>query len=255
MIDDEKAEKVNNSQSRFSSEIFIYRNSDFRIILILLKMPDSNEDKLKMHLSEELIQLNRRQKEILDKLNKPVDGLSDSSEDSLTNDEIMRYSRQLLLPEWSVRTQIKLSRQTKGVLVVGGGGLGCPAIQFMAAAGVTPIGVVDYDDVDLSNLHRQILHTEQRNGMSKVESICFAVQQLNRHVKMVPYHTSLDSTNALDIIKNYDVVLDASDNVATRYLLNDACVLAKKPLVSGSALRFEGQLSVYNYNDEGPTYR
>ena len=218
-------------------------------------MPDSNEDKLKMHLSEELIQLNRRQKEILDKLNKPADGLSDSSEDSLTNDEIMRYSRQLLLPEWSVRTQIKLSRQTKGVLVVGGGGLGCPAIQFMAAAGVTPIGVVDYDDVDLSNLHRQILHTEQRNGMSKVESICFAVQQLNRHVKMVPYHTSLDSTNALDIIKNYDVVLDASDNVATRYLLNDACVLAKKPLVSGSALRFEGQLSVYNYNDEGPTYR
>ena len=219
-------------------------------------MPDPNEEKLKMDLTEELIQLERRQKEILDKLNKPAnDPLSNSSEDSLTNDEIMRYSRQLLLPEWSVRTQIKLSRQTKGVLVVGGGGLGCPAIQFLAAAGVTPIGVVDYDDVDLSNLHRQILHTEQRNGMSKVESICIAVQQLNRHVTMVPYYTSLDSTNALDIVKNYDVVLDASDNVATRYLLNDACVLAQKPLVSGSALRFEGQLSVYNYKNEGPTYR
>ena len=103
-------------------------------------------------------------------------------------------------------------------------------------------------------MHRQVLHTEQRQGISKVESISVAIKQLNRHVKIVPYHTSLDSSNALDIIKQYDVVIDASDNVATRYLLNDACVLAKKPLVSGSALRFEGQLTVYNYKN-GPTYR
>ena len=91
-------------------------------------------------------------------------------------------------------------------------------------------------------------------GMTKVESVVIAVKQLNSHVKIIPYHDSLDSTNALEIIKNYDVVLDASDNVATRYLLNDACVLAGKPLVSGSALRFEGQLTVYNYQG-GPTYR
>ena len=91
-------------------------------------------------------------------------------------------------------------------------------------------------------------------GMTKVESVAIAVKQLNSHVKIIPYHDSLDSTNALEIIKNYDVILDASDNVATRYLLNDACVLAGKPLVSGSALRFEGQLTVYNYQG-GPTYR
>lgn len=172
----------------------------------------------------------------------------------LSNDEILRYSRQLLLPEWGVKTQLKLSRETKGVLVVGAGGLGCPAIQFMAAAGLSPIGVVDYDDVDVSNLHRQILHTEKRQGMAKVDSVVMAIQELNSHVKVVPYKMSLDSSNALEIINQYDAVLDASDNVATRYLLNDACVLANKPLISGSALRFEGQLTVYNYKG-GPTYR
>merc|ERR1712156_10525 len=166
----------------------------------------------------------------------------------------MRYSRQLLLPEFGVKAQIKLSKKTKGVLVVGAGGLGCPAIQFLAAAGLSPIGVVDYDTVDISNLHRQVLHTEQKRGMTKVESVLIAVKQLNSDVKVIPYFDSLDSSNALEIIKRYDVVLDASDNVATRYLLNDACVLAGKPLVSGSALRFEGQLTVYNYQG-GPTYR
>ena len=180
--------------------------------------------------------------------------VQENTNDTLSNDEIMRYSRQLLLPEWGMKTQIRLSRNTKGVLVVGAGGLGCPAIQFLAAGGVSPIGVVDYDEVDLSNLHRQILHTESRQGLTKVDSICEAVKELNSHVTMRPYHTSLDSTNALDIINDYDVILDASDNVATRYLLNDACVIAKKPLVSGSALRFEGQLTVYNY-ENGPTYR
>ena len=181
-------------------------------------------------------------------------GLEDHKEVALDNDEIQRYSRQLLLPEFGVKTQLKLSKKTKGALVIGAGGLGCPAIQFMAAAGLSPIGVVDYDHVDVSNLHRQILHSEAKQGMTKVESVVLAVKQLNSKVEIVPYFQSLDSTNALEIIEPYDVVLDASDNVATRYLLNDACVLAKKPLVSGSALRFEGQLTVYNY-DGGPTYR
>eukprot|EP00093_Oithona_nana_P005829 05829.XXX_90430_88990_1 [CDS] Oithona nana genome sequencing. len=179
--------------------------------------------------------------------------VSEASE-TLNNDEIGRYSRQLLLPEWGVQTQLNISKKTKGVLVIGAGGLGCPAVQFLAAAGLSPIGIVDYDEVSISNLHRQVLHTEQRQNMSKVDSIILAVKQLNSNVKIVPYYIALDSTNALDIIEKYDVILDASDNVATRYLLNDACVLANKPLVSGSALRFDGQLTVYNYKN-GPTYR
>ena len=180
--------------------------------------------------------------------------ISEAKEETLNNDEIGRYSRQLLLPEWGVKTQLNISKKTKGVLVVGAGGLGCPAVQFLAAAGLSPIGIVDYDEVSISNLHRQVLHTEQRQNMSKVDSIILAIKQLNSNVKIVPYYVALDSSNALDIIDKYDVILDASDNVATRYLLNDACVLANKPLVSGSALRFDGQLTVYNYKN-GPTYR
>ena len=180
--------------------------------------------------------------------------ISEAKEKTLNNDEIGRYSRQLLLPEWGVKTQLNISKKTKGVLVVGAGGLGCPAVQFLAAAGLSPIGIVDYDEVSISNLHRQVLHTEQRQNMSKVDSIILAVKQLNSNVKIVPYYVALDSSNALDIIDKYGVILDASDNVATRYLLNDACVLANKPLVSGSALRFDGQLTVYNYKN-GPTYR
>lgn len=209
-------------------------------------------DQRRMQILNELQDLKAQELKLLNQL---TDCKVENDEDKLTNEEIKRYSRQLLLPEWSVKSQIKLSKKTKGVLVVGAGGLGCPAIQFMAAAGLSPIGVVDYDTVDVSNLHRQVLHSEAKQGMTKVESIVLAVQALNSHVKIVPYHTSLDSSNALEIINQYDVILDASDNVATRYLLNDACVLAKKPLVSGSALRFEGQLTVYNYQCRGPTYR
>ncbi len=201
---------------------------------------------------EELRGLKQRESELLKQLKKASDARN--SDEKLSHEEIRRYSRQLLLPEWGMSVQTRLSRRTNGALVVGGGGLGCPAIQFLAAAGVTPIGVVDFDEVDLSNLHRQILHLELKTGMPKVDSIVEAVQHLNSNVTVVPYHTSLDSSNALEIIEKYDVVLDATDNVATRYLLNDACVLAKKPLVSGSALRFEGQVTVYNYRG-GPTYR
>lgn len=203
-------------------------------------------------LEVELQKVQQREINILEELKQLKN--ESKTEKNLTHDEIKRYSRQLLLPEWGVKTQLKLSRTTKGVLVVGAGGLGCPAVQFMAAAGVTPIGIVDYDEVDVSNLHRQVLHAEHRQGMAKVDSIEIAVKQLNNHVKIIPYRLSLDSSNALDIVSQYDVILDASDNVATRYLLNDACVIANKPLVSGSALRFEGQLTVYNYQG-GPTYR
>jgi len=167
--------------------------------------------------------------------------------DSLSNAEIRRYSRQLILPEIGVQGQLQLSRTS--VLVVGCGGLGCPAAIYMAAGGIGRIGLVDCDEVEVSNLHRQILHTETRIGMRKSASAAVACQQLNSCIECLPYHMALNSSNALQLIETYDIVLDCTDNVATRYLLNDACVLAKKPLVSGSALRFEGQLTVYNYND------
>ncbi|XP_005098924.1 adenylyltransferase and sulfurtransferase MOCS3 [Aplysia californica] len=170
----------------------------------------------------------------------------------LSNDDIMRYSRQLILPDLGVKGQIGLKNSS--VLIIGAGGLGCPAAIYLAAAGIGRLGVVDYDEVELSNLHRQILHTESRVGLSKSLSIARSCHSLNSSVEYVPYQLQLDSSNALDIIKCYDIVLDATDNVATRYLLNDACVLAGKPLVSGSALRFEGQLTVYNY-EGGPCYR
>ncbi|XP_052769106.1 adenylyltransferase and sulfurtransferase MOCS3-like [Mya arenaria] len=170
----------------------------------------------------------------------------------LSNAEISRYSRQLTLPEIGMKGQVCLRNTT--VLIVGAGGLGCPSAIYLAAAGIGCIGIVDYDEVELSNLHRQILHTESKVGISKCLSVAEACNGLNSFVRCVPHHVQLDSSNALGIVGRYDIVLDATDNVATRYLLNDACVIAGKPLVSGSALRFEGQLTVYNH-ERGPCYR
>jgi len=172
--------------------------------------------------------------------------------DVLDNASITRYSRQLILPQLGPGGQLKLKGSS--VLVVGAGGLGCPSAVYLAAAGVGRLGIVDYDEVELSNLHRQVLHTESRVGMAKSLSIAQSCFKLNSSVECIPYQIALSSSNALDIIKDYDVIIDATDNVATRYLLNDACVLSGKPLVSGSALRFEGQLTVYNYKN-GPCYR
>eukprot|EP00095_Tigriopus_kingsejongensis_P007291 snap_masked-scaffold313_size211302-processed-gene-1.4 protein:Tk07291 transcript:snap_masked-scaffold313_size211302-processed-gene-1.4-mRNA-1 annotation:"adenylyltransferase and sulfurtransferase mocs3-like" len=179
----------------------------------------------------------------------------------LSHAAITRYSRQLLLPELGVRGQVALGAGR--VLLVGGGGLGCPAALFLAGCGVGHLGVVDYDEVEISNLHRQVLHSESKVGWRKVESIRAALADLNSLVEVQTFDTTLSSDNAMSIIESFDVILDCSDNVATRYLLNDACVLAGKPLVSGSALRFEGQLTVYNYQasqwpgttHNGPTYR
>ncbi|XP_014770747.1 adenylyltransferase and sulfurtransferase MOCS3 [Octopus bimaculoides] len=178
--------------------------------------------------------------------------LMTNNEISLSNEAISRYSRQLILPEIGVKGQKKLSKTS--ALIVGAGGLGCPAAIYLAAAGIGRLGVVDYDDVELNNLHRQILHTEKRIGISKTASLATSCAQLNSSVQYIPYHLQLTSSNAIEIIQHYDIVIDASDNVATRYLVNDTCVIIGKPLVSGSALRFEGQLTVYNY-DGGPCYR
>ncbi|XP_077587542.1 adenylyltransferase and sulfurtransferase MOCS3 [Stigmatopora nigra] len=171
---------------------------------------------------------------------------------SLSNEDIMRYSRQLLLPEFGVQGQLNLSKTS--VLIVGCGGLGCPLAQYLAAAGIGRLGLLDYDEVELSNLHRQVLHSEENQNQAKALSAAIAVQRLNSTVECIPYHLQLSPENALELIQQYDIVADCSDNVPTRYLVNDACVLSGKPLVSASALRLEGQLTVYNYNG-GPCYR
>ncbi|XP_060790275.1 adenylyltransferase and sulfurtransferase MOCS3 isoform X2 [Neoarius graeffei] len=171
---------------------------------------------------------------------------------SLSNDDIMRYSRQLLLPELGVKGQMSLLNTS--VLVVGCGGLGCPLALYLAAAGIGRLGLLDYDEVELSNLHRQVLHTERTQGLPKAQSAAQALSRLNSTTQCVPYHLQLSSENALQLIQQYDIVADCSDNVPTRYLVNDACVLSGRPLVSASALRMEGQLTVYNYKG-GPCYR
>ncbi|KAH8259024.1 hypothetical protein KR038_007815 [Drosophila bunnanda] len=170
----------------------------------------------------------------------------------LTNDDIARYSRQLILPDFGVQGQLKLKNSS--VLIVGMGGLGCPAAQYLATAGCGRLGLVDYDHVERSNFHRQILHSETRTGWTKPDSARYALLELNPHCEINSHVRLLNRFNALDIIQSYDVVLDCSDNVATRYLLSDACVMLRKPLVSGSALKMDGQLTVYNYGN-GPCYR
>ncbi|XP_058451578.1 adenylyltransferase and sulfurtransferase MOCS3 [Malaya genurostris] len=170
----------------------------------------------------------------------------------LNNHEIARYSRQIILSEIGMQGQLKLKKAS--VLVVGAGGLGCPSSLYLAGAGIGRVGILDYDEVELTNLHRQLLHTESTIGLTKADSAKVQLEELNSQIEIVAHHTQLTSDNALTIIEHYDIVVDATDNVATRYLLNDACVLLKKPLVSGSALQLEGQLTVYNYKNS-PCYR
>ncbi|XP_051724305.1 adenylyltransferase and sulfurtransferase MOCS3 [Ctenopharyngodon idella] len=190
---------------------------------------------------------------ILTELQEKVTNLSPlKSNATLNNDDIMRYSRQLLLPELGVKGQVAMSNIS--VLVVGCGGLGCPLAQYLAAAGIGRLGLLDYDVVELSNLHRQVLHSELTQGQPKALSAAQAISRLNSTVQCVPYHLQLSRENAIQLIQQYDIVADCSDNVPTRYLVNDACVLTRKPLVSASALRMEGQLTVYNYRG-GPCYR
>ena len=169
-----------------------------------------------------------------------------------TPEQLIRYSRHFLLPEVGEDGQAKLL-QAK-VLMVGAGGLGCPAAYYLAAAGVGTLGIIDNDVVDISNLQRQILHANDRVGMPKVESAKKTLEGLNPDVKVIPYQDKLTSENIMEILKNYDLVVDGCDNFPTRYLVNDACVLAGKPNVHGSIFQFEGQATVF-YPGKGPCYR
>ncbi|CAA6680095.1 MULTISPECIES: molybdopterin-synthase adenylyltransferase MoeB [unclassified Lentimonas] len=171
---------------------------------------------------------------------------------TLRKSEIERYQRHLTLPGFGEVAQLKL--KTARVLVVGAGGLGCPALQYLAAAGVGTLGIVDDDRVCRSNLQRQILFAESDVGQSKAEVAAARLLAMNPDVCCEVHATRLTIANALELIGAYDVVLDGSDNFTTRYLVNDACVLAGKPLIYGALQAFQGQASVFNY-EGGPTYR
>lgn len=171
---------------------------------------------------------------------------------TLTNDEIGRYSRHLILPEVGMEGQIKL--KDAKVLLVGTGGLGAPMALYLAAAGVGTIGLVDFDVVDVSNLQRQVIHGSKDVGKKKIDSAAESMLDINPNLKIVKHEVALTSENALEIVKQYDLVADGTDNFPTRYLVNDACVLLNKPNVYGSIFRFEGQASVFA-TDDGPCYR
>ncbi|KAJ4981885.1 hypothetical protein NE237_032722 [Protea cynaroides] len=170
----------------------------------------------------------------------------------LSPDMIYRYSRHLLLSSFGVQGQSSLVKSS--ILVVGAGGLGAPALLYLAACGVGRIGIVDHDVVELNNLHRQIIHTEAFIGRSKVESAAAACHAVNSTVQIEEHKEALRTSNALEIMSKYDIVVDATDNVPSRYMISDCCVVLGKPLVSGAALGLEGQLTVYNHNG-GPCYR
>jgi molybdopterin/thiamine biosynthesis adenylyltransferase/rhodanese-related sulfurtransferase len=170
----------------------------------------------------------------------------------LSVDEVRRYSRHLIIPEVGMTGQKRLKNAK--VLCVGAGGLGSPALLYLAAAGVGTLGVIDFDVVDESNLQRQIIHGQSDVGRPKAESARDSIKEINPNVNVILHETALDNDNALDIFGQYDLIVDGTDNFATRYLVNDACVLLGKPYVWGSIYRFDGQASVF-WAEHGPCYR
>jgi adenylyltransferase/sulfurtransferase len=171
---------------------------------------------------------------------------------ALSNEEILRYSRHLIMPEVGMDGQTRL--KAAKVLCIGAGGLGSPLALYLAAAGVGTLGVVDFDVVDFTNLQRQVIHSTADVGRPKLHSAAEKIKAINPYVEVRPFETRLTSANALDIFRQFDIVVDGTDNFPTRYLVNDACVLTGKPNVYGSIFRFEGQVSVFA-TEEGPCYR
>jgi sulfur-carrier protein adenylyltransferase/sulfurtransferase len=171
---------------------------------------------------------------------------------TITKEEIQRYSRHFSLPGFGYESQLQLKKAQ--IAVVGAGGLGCPVLQYLTAAGVGSIVIIDHDIVSLSNLQRQVLYTTDDIGKSKSETAARRLSQLNPNVKLSPYTSKITSANALTVLKDCHLVVDCTDNFPTRYLINDACVLLGIPFIYGSIFRYEGQVSVFNYKN-GPDYR
>src|SRR5579864_4847473 len=180
-------------------------------------------------------------------------GLPWVADRQFTQDELTRYSRHFVIPEVGEKGQAKLLDSR--VLILGTGALGSPSSLYLAAAGVGTLGLVDFDVVDLSNLQRQIIHQVDRVGMLKTESAAESIKAINPGIKVIRHDVRLSSDNVMDIIKDYDVVVNCGDNFPTRYLINDACVFAKKPLVDGAIFRFEGNATVFHPAAGGPCYR
>lgn len=180
-----------------------------------------------------------------------------STNNIFTKEEMARYNRHIIIPGFGMEAQTKLKKAK--VLVIGSGGLGSPVLLYLAAAGVGTLGIVDFDVVDDSNLQRQVVFGVESVGKPKVEAARDRLLALNPHLKVILHNTHINSSNALDIVKDYDVVADGTDNFPTRYLVNDACVLLDKPNVYASIFQFDGQVSVFNYVDKngtrGPNYR
>ena len=170
----------------------------------------------------------------------------------LSKDEILRYSRHLIMPEVGMDGQLKLKKAK--VLCIGAGGLGSPLLLYLGAAGVGRLGIVDFDVVDFTNLQRRVIHGTADVGRSKLESAQATIRGINPNVEVVGYDARLTSENALELFRDFDIIVDGTDNFPTRYLVNDACVLLGKPNVYGSIFRFEGQASVF-YARQGPCYR
>ena len=171
---------------------------------------------------------------------------------AFTNEQLERYSRHIILKEVGVKGQKKLLNAK--VLIIGAGGLGAPAALYLAAAGVGTIGIADADEVDLSNLQRQVIHTTADVGKLKVESAAETMKAINPDVTVNTYHTFVDSSNIMDLIKDYDFILDGTDNFPAKFLINDACVMAEKPFSHAGIIRFQGQLMTY-VPGQGPCYR
>ena len=172
---------------------------------------------------------------------------------ALTNEEVLRYSRHLIMPEVGMAGQEKL--KASSILLIGAGGLGSPLAMYLAAAGIGRLGLVDFDVVDHSNLHRQIIHSTKNVGMPKVESAKLRIAEINPNVQVSTYMHPINRENVLGILKDYDLVIDGTDNFPTRYLVNDAAVMLGKPNIYGSIFRFDGQVTVFDPKHGGPCYR
>ncbi|KAJ3809362.1 hypothetical protein F5876DRAFT_89476 [Lentinula aff. lateritia] len=175
------------------------------------------------------------------------------AETPLALNDYRRYGRQMILDGFGLPGQLKLCNAS--VVVVGAGGLGCPALQYLGSSGIGRIGIIDHDRVELSNLQRQVLHNEETVGMPKAQSAAIALKRINSNIKIDSITEALTPENALSLLEPFDVILDCTDNAPTRYLLSDTAVTLHKPLVSGAAQKFEGQLCVYNLGENGPCYR
>ena len=166
--------------------------------------------------------------------------------------EIRRYSKQIMIPEIGLKGQEKLKKSK--VIIVGSGGLGCPVLQYLTAAGVGKIGIVEFDKVDETNLHRQVLYGPADIGKLKSILAKKRAEKINPYTQFEIFNLRLDISNSLNVLKDYDIVIDATDNLDSRYVINDSCVILNKPMVHGSIYKYEGMISVFNYNG-GPTYR